>query len=345
MTGRIEKTVFISYRHTNLPWALNIYQDLTHHGYDVFFDYQGLNSGDFEPVILGNIRARAHFVVVLTPSALERCNEPGDWLRREIECAMDEKRNIVPLMLESFDFGSPLVMQALTGKLAVLSHYQGLRVYSEYFFEAMERLRDGFLKVTVGDIYLPSLNAEAKEITEEHQIAASGAGDVKHKALEAQLWFERGYEFWERRIFDEAIRCYDEAIRLLPEQDPAYLVAAYNNRGIAHRDKGNLNLAIADFNEAIRLEPEAAGAYDNRGQARHATGDAEGALTDYAEAIRLLPTFYDAYFHRALAWEKKRNDTAAIADYQEYLRLGGGIRNGDEEKVHKIIRRLRNTII
>ena len=44
---------------------------------------------DFEHVILGNIKAPAHFLVVLTPSALERCDEPADWLRREIETALD----------------------------------------------------------------------------------------------------------------------------------------------------------------------------------------------------------------------------------------------------------------
>ena len=126
--GRIEKTVFISYRRTNLPWALFIYQNLTMHGYDVFFDYQSIDSGNFEKVILENIKARAHFLVILTPSALERCKKPDDWLRREIETAMDEKRNIVPLMMEGFDFGSPLVKEALTGKLAVLSGINALSV-------------------------------------------------------------------------------------------------------------------------------------------------------------------------------------------------------------------------
>ena len=33
--GHIEKTVFISYRRTNIPWALNIFQYLHYHGYDV----------------------------------------------------------------------------------------------------------------------------------------------------------------------------------------------------------------------------------------------------------------------------------------------------------------------
>jgi len=42
---RIEKTVFISYRRTNAPWRWSIYQHLSHHGYDVFYDYQGIASG------------------------------------------------------------------------------------------------------------------------------------------------------------------------------------------------------------------------------------------------------------------------------------------------------------
>ena len=84
----------------------------------MFLDYTGIASGDFESVILENIRARAHFLVLLTPSALERCSDPGDWLRREIEAALDSRRNIVPLMLEGFDFGTPSISNQLTGKLA-----------------------------------------------------------------------------------------------------------------------------------------------------------------------------------------------------------------------------------
>ena len=130
--GRIEKTVFISYRRTNLPWALFIYQNLTMNDYDVFFDYLSIDSGNFEKVILDNIRARAHFIVILTPSALDRCKEPGDWLRREIETAIDERRNIVPLRMESFDFGSQPIKEILTGKLSLLGNYNGLRIPADY---------------------------------------------------------------------------------------------------------------------------------------------------------------------------------------------------------------------
>src|ERR1035438_4584334 len=113
---RIEKTVFISYRRTNVPRALAVFHNLTRHGYDAFLDYNGIASGDFERVIIGNITARAHFLVVLTPSALERCNDPTDWLRREIETALANQRNIVPLMLEGFDFGTPKIASVLSSK-------------------------------------------------------------------------------------------------------------------------------------------------------------------------------------------------------------------------------------
>jgi hypothetical protein len=115
---RIEKTVFLSYRRTNFPWALVLFKDLSQHGYDVFFDFNGIASGDFEQVILENIKARAHFVVLLTPSALERCSEPGDWLRREIEAALATGRNMVPLFLEGFSFTTPGIANQLTGTSA-----------------------------------------------------------------------------------------------------------------------------------------------------------------------------------------------------------------------------------
>jgi len=58
--------------------------DLRQHGYDVFMDVESIDSGQFETIILDQIAARAHFLVILTHGTLERCQEPNDWLRREI---------------------------------------------------------------------------------------------------------------------------------------------------------------------------------------------------------------------------------------------------------------------
>jgi len=78
------------------------------------------------------------------------------------------------------------------------------------------------------------------------------------------------------------LRCYTEAIRLKPD-----FAAAYNNRGVARRRKGDVEGALQDCTEAIRLKPGYAVAYNNRGNARKAKGDVVGALQDYIEAVRL----------------------------------------------------------
>ena len=172
--AKIEKTVFISYRRDDVYTALAVYQDLNGKGYDVFFDYTSIHSGDFEQIIVSNIKARAHFVLILTPTSLNRCSEPGDWVRREIEIAIDEKRNIVPLFFKGFSFGSPAVAEKLTGTLKGLNRYNGLNVHEDYFKAAMSRLSDQFLNVPLDTIIHP-IPAEVQRVVEKEQRAADDA--------------------------------------------------------------------------------------------------------------------------------------------------------------------------
>ena len=172
--ARIEKTVFISYRRTDVYTALAVYENLKNQGYDVFFDYRSISSGDFEQIISSNIRARAHFLLILTPTALDRCNEPGDWLRREIEIAIDEKRNIVPLFFKGFRFGAPFVTEKLTGKLKNLSRYNGLNVHEDYFDEAIHRLRTQYLNIPL-DTVLHPVSTQVQKVVRAEQVAADKA--------------------------------------------------------------------------------------------------------------------------------------------------------------------------
>jgi tetratricopeptide (TPR) repeat protein len=344
--ARIEKTVFISYRRTNAAWTLAIYQYLTRYGYDVFYDIAGLGPGDFETVIVENIRARAHFVIVLTPSALERCREPEDWLRREIELALDSRRNIVALMLDEFKFNSPGVSEQLTGKLAALKKYTAVHVPADYFEAAMERLRNQFLSVPVDAVAHPA-SAGVQRAAEEQQAQANAAEPVSQKELTAEQWFERavqstdqdeqirlythaielkpdfpeafnnrGYARDDGGDYEGAIRDYDEAIRLRPDD-----AEAFNNRGVARKHKGDIDGAIRDYDEAIRLVPNYRSAFKNRGRTRYAKNDIAGSILDFDEAIRLGPTDADAYYNRGILLFAKRDLDGAIRDYDEALRL------------------------
>ena len=305
---RIEKTIFISYRRTNAFIALAIAKDLTQHGFDVFIDYQGIGPENFEQIILENIRARAHFLVILTPSALERCDTRGDWLRREMEEALETKRNVVPLLLEGFDFGAPTIAQKLTGKLSLVPRYNGMTVSAEYFDAAMIRLRDKFLNVPLEAVLHPASDF-AQQAAKGQQVAAAAAPPVTDSALTAEVWFERGFNTAD---LDEQIRCYTEALRLRPDYAKAYYY-----RGNALVAKGNFDGAIADYTMTLRLRPDFVEAYCNRGNARSQKGDYDGAIADYTEAIRLMPDDAEAYSHRGLAFQAKEDITAAQRDFDK----------------------------
>jgi len=97
--------------------------------------------------------------------------------------------------------------------------------------------------------------------------------------------------------------------------------AAYNNRGNAYYAKKDYDHAIADYTEAIRLDPKYALAHINRGNAYKVKGDYDRAIEDYSEAIRLDPEDALAYFKRGNAYEAKKDYGSAIADFTEAIQL------------------------
>ena len=93
---------------------------------------------------------------------------------------------------------------------------------------------------------------------------------------------------------DRAIEDFNTAINLNPE-----LVEAYNNRGNAYRNKGEMDRAIEDFNTAINLNPELVGAYYNRGMVRLHLRKWQNAEADLSTAknmgFNIVALFHNDY--------------------------------------------------
>ncbi|MEM9955776.1 MAG: tetratricopeptide repeat protein, partial [Chloroflexota bacterium] len=79
--------------------------------------------------------------------------------------------------------------------------------------------------------------------------------------------------------------------------------------------------------------------------AHKAQGDLDTAIQDYNQAIKLNPKYINAYYNRGQIKKQQGKDIqGAIDDYQKYLDLGGGIRDGDQAHVEKIIRDLKKKL-
>ena len=74
----------------------------------------------------------------------------------------------------------------------------------------------------------------------------------------------------------------------------------------ARETNGDLDGALADYDQAIRLNPRDASNFRIRANMRQAKGDLDGALADYNEAIRLQPEYAEAFNNRGQRTPGKR---------------------------------------
>jgi len=136
-----ECDVFISYRREGGDMtAMYFFQALKERGYNVFYDLEVLRAGKFNEALLSSIQSCKDFVLILSPGALDRCNEENDWVRREIAEALRTKKNIVPVMMKGFVFP-----EKLPDEIDDVRYQNGLTCTTEYFEESMNRLCERYL--------------------------------------------------------------------------------------------------------------------------------------------------------------------------------------------------------
>ena len=137
----VKYDIFISYRREAFEQANLFATRLKAAGYRVFFDIEAMNAGMFNEQLIDVISKCKDFILILSPGALDRCTDKDDWVRREVECAIARKKNIVPIMLSGFEWP-----QKMPQGLEQLCLYQAIAPIPNVYYDMQVKKLTGYLK-------------------------------------------------------------------------------------------------------------------------------------------------------------------------------------------------------
>jgi tetratricopeptide (TPR) repeat protein len=137
---------------------------------------------------------------------------------------------------------------------------------------------------------------------------------------EVQPIYNSAYSKFKLGDYNGAIADYSNAIRINPKSDYAYY-----NRGNAKAYQKNYDDAVADYDKAVELNSTNIDYYNSRGGAKDALEDYAGALADFSKVIKLNPNAAFAYNNRGYDKLCIKDYVGAISDFTKAIGLDSHI--------------------
>lgn len=144
---------------------------------------------------------------------------------------------------------------------------------------------------------------------------------IKIDPKSSSAWFNKGLALEELGKYNEAIKAYDQVIKLEPND----AAPAWNNKGNALGEQGKYSDAIKSYDQAIKIDPNDAIYWSNKGGTLNNLGKYSDAINACDKAIKLDPNY-------GRAWRNKGNALNALGRYDEAIEcLDEAIRLGSDD--------------
>jgi tetratricopeptide (TPR) repeat protein len=137
---------------------------------------------------------------------------------------------------------------------------------------------------------------------------------------DTESYYSRGIAYKNSGRRDMAIADLSKYISSKPAK-PEYLADGYVARGNVYREMKNFDMAITDYTAALTANPKNQAARLNRGLSYASKKDHVSALKDYNFLIRTDPGYAEAYYDRGLVYMDQGKDDAALADFDKYVSM------------------------
>jgi serine/threonine protein kinase/Flp pilus assembly protein TadD len=150
----------------------------------------------------------------------------------------------------------------------------------------------------------------------QHLGDAAGAGAARERAravpaVTAHDHYMLAMAHVREQKYARAVAELDEAVRLNPRDYWAWM-----QRGLCHQELGDTAPAVGDFGTCVGLRPDFAWGYYNRAVALTAAGKRREAVADYAQALELDPRLLAARLNRGVLHLELKEYAPALAAFE-----------------------------
>src|SRR4028119_1990355 len=125
---------------------------------------------------------------------------------------------------------------------------------------------------------------------------------------EFKQWFDKANSLLEKGNYAEALKAYEQAIRINPNS-----AGAWGGRGEALYELKQYSEAIASYQRAVNLDPKLTAAWVGLGNALDDAGNSEKALTAYEQALRLSPNSPTIWYNQGITLARLKQYEQAVA--------------------------------
>jgi len=219
--------------------------------------------------------------------------------------------------------------------LAVLAQQQGQHQRAKELLQTALRAEPKSVKhwFTLGNLH--QAQGEFGEAVDSYQQALDLRPDL------APIHNNLGYALQQLGNWEKAITSYQKALELQPDcteadvnwgnalyaqgkLDPekqAHYAQLNHKLGLAQKQAGNLNNAIAYYRQALALKPQFWEAHYNLGIVLREQGDLEAAIASYRKVLELNPHNWETYNRLGQIYQAQNNLAEAVAIYRQGLTL------------------------
>jgi tetratricopeptide (TPR) repeat protein len=131
--------------------------------------------------------------------------------------------------------------------------------------------------------------------------------------------YNLGIVFLQKGQVDKALEDFQNAVEI----NPNYL-EAHSNLGLALLQEGQMDEAVAHFKKASEIAPNSLTTHYNLGVALFKNGELDEAVAQYRKALEINPNSLETHYNLGLILFKKSQLDEAITQFLEVLRLKPG---------------------